>query len=225
MNLRQLELFLAVVDAGGFTAAAARLRVAQPAVSAAVRRLEEELGARLLVRGARRLTLTAEGAAFLRHARAILAQVAASRHEIAAMRALEAGHFSIGAPPMVAGHLLPRVVDRFLSERPGLRLSVVQAGAEEIGARVLRGDLDLGIVADWRTPEGLAVRLLEVHPMVACVAAPRRSPDAGASAGPSYWISPSSCFRAATTSAPESRTPRRVSAAAPRSSWRRRRSP
>ncbi len=177
MNLRQLELFLAVVDAGGFTAAAARLRVAQPAVSAAVRRLEEELGARLLVRGARRLTLTAEGAAFLRHARAILAQVAASRHEIAAMRALEAGHFSIGAPPMVAGHLLPRVVDRFLSERPGLRLSVVQAGAEEIGARVLRGDLDLGIVADWRTPEGLAVRLLEVHPMVACVAA--SSPLAG----------------------------------------------
>jgi DNA-binding transcriptional LysR family regulator len=72
---------------------------------------------------------------------------------------------------MVAAHLLPRLIQTFLSERPGLRLTVAQAGAEEIGSRVLRGELELGIVADWRTPEGLTAELLEQHPMVACVAA------------------------------------------------------
>lgn len=171
MNLRQVELFLAVVETGGFTTAAERLGIAQPAVSTSVRKLEEDLGVRLLERGARRVTPTAEGRAFLQHARAILAQVAASRREMAALRTLETGQLSIGAPPMVAGYLLPSVIDAFLAERPGIRLTVVQAGAEQIGARVLRGELDLGIVADWRTPDGLATRLLEHHPMVACVAA------------------------------------------------------
>jgi len=170
VKLRQVELFLAVVDHGGFIAAAERLGVAQPAVSAAVRRLEEDLGGPLLVRGGRGVALTPEGAVFLRHGRALLAQVAATRREVAAVRALEAGELLIGAPGMVAGHLLPPVLDSFLDGRPGLRVRVVQAGAEEIGERVLRGDLDLGIVADWRTPEGLATTLLAEHPMVACVA-------------------------------------------------------
>ncbi|HYG91088.1 MAG TPA: LysR family transcriptional regulator substrate-binding protein [Azospirillum sp.] len=107
---------------------------------------------------------------FLRHGRALLAQVAATRREVAAVRSLEAGELLLGAPGMVAGHLLPPVLDAFLEGRPGLRLRVVQAGAEEIGERVLRGDLDLGIVADWRTPEGLATTLLAEHPMVACIA-------------------------------------------------------
>ncbi|HYG91089.1 MAG TPA: LysR family transcriptional regulator [Azospirillum sp.] len=61
MKLRQVELFLAVVDHGGFIAAAERLGIAQPAVSAAVRRLEEELGGPLLVRGGRGVVLTPEG--------------------------------------------------------------------------------------------------------------------------------------------------------------------
>lgn len=170
MKLRQVELFLAVIDHGGFVAAAEGLNIAQPAVSAAVRRLEEDLGGPLLVRGARGVVLTPEGEVFQRHARALLAQVAATRREIAAMRALEAGELSLGAPAMVAGHLLPPVLDAFLAERPGVRLRVEQAGAEEIGERVLRGAIDLGITADWRTPEGLVTSVLQEHPMVAVVA-------------------------------------------------------
>ncbi len=171
MNLRLLEIFVAIVDAGGFTAAAARLRIAQPAVSAALRKLEDDLGAVLIVRPVRRLTLTAEGMAFLRHARGLLAQAAAARHEIAALRGAEAGRLSIGVPAMVATHILPPVIGRFLARRPRLRTTIIQAGAEEIAERVLRGELDLGIVADWRKPAGLTTRVLETHPMVACVAA------------------------------------------------------
>ena len=84
---------------------------------------------------------------------------------------------------MVAGGLLPPLIDGFLKQRPGLRLSVVQAGAEEIGARVLRGELDLGITAHWRTPDGLVTHVLEVQAMAACVAPRRRSRRCGSAGG------------------------------------------
>jgi DNA-binding transcriptional LysR family regulator len=171
MQLQQLEVFLAVVDRGGFTAAAARRGTAQPAISAAVRRLERELGARLIARGGRTLTLTPEGQRLVPHARALLAQVATCRREIDSVRQGETGSLSLGAPPMVSAYILPSLLAGFLKSRPGARLRVVQAGAEEIGARVLGGDLDFGIIADWNTPPGLTIHLLERRPMVACVAA------------------------------------------------------
>ena len=171
MNLRQLEVFLAVVDSGGFTAAADRLRVAQPAVSATVKKLEQDVRATLLARTRRRLTLTAEGAAFLRHARAIIAQLAASRRELAALQSLEVGHLTVGAPTLVTSVLLPGIVARFMARYPGIRLTIKVGGAEEIATRVLRGEFDIGIIADWRTPEGLVTRLLQAMPIAACVAA------------------------------------------------------
>jgi DNA-binding transcriptional LysR family regulator len=177
LNLRHIELFVAVVDAGGVTRAADHLGLAQPAVSAGLRRLEADVGARLLTRVGRGIALTAEGGAFLPHARAILAQVDGARREVATVQTLESGHVSLGAPPMAAEHLLPRPIGGFLSKYQGVHLTVLQAGAEECGARVLRGDLDLAIIADWRTPEGLVAQPLENHPMVACVA--NSSPLAG----------------------------------------------
>lgn len=171
MNFRHLELFVAVVEAGGFTAAARRLRMEQPAVSAVIKRLEAELGVRLFVRERRRVELTREGKAFLVRVRVILEQIQASRRDLAAMQSLESGQVLLGAPPMVAGHLLLEVMHLFLSRYPKVRIAVVQAGAEEIATRVLGGGLDLGIIADWHTPDGLQTHLLQLHPMVACVSA------------------------------------------------------
>lgn len=170
LNLRAVEWFVTVVDAGGFTRAARRLGVAQPAVSATIKKLEVELGVRLLVRSARGIALTAEGERFLEHARAILTHESAARRELSALRTLEQGQLTLGAPPMVAGYLLPRMLERFLAAHPGVRVTVVQAGADEIAARVSREVLDLGLIADWRRRDGLVIRLLERHPVVACTA-------------------------------------------------------
>src|SRR5918997_5047374 len=73
MDLRQLEYAVAVAEHGNFTRAAARLHVAQPALSVAMRRLETELGVRLFHRTSRRVALTDAGAAFVGRARRILA--------------------------------------------------------------------------------------------------------------------------------------------------------
>jgi DNA-binding transcriptional LysR family regulator len=162
---------VAVVDAGGFTRAARALRTAQPAVSLAIRKLERELGATLLVRSPRGVMPTEEGARFLEHARAILAHEAGARRDVQAVANLETGQLTLGVPPMVAATLLPRILERFVARHPGLRVVVVQAGADEISARVLRGTLDLGLIADWRRVDGLLTRLLVREPVVVCVAA------------------------------------------------------
>lgn len=174
ITLRAAHWFVTVVEAGGFTRAARALRVAQPAVSTAIRRLERELGVTLLTRSTRGAAPTAEGARFLEHARAMLAHEAGARRDILALKNLETGQLSLGAPPMVASTLLPRVLDRFVARHPGVRIAVVQAGAEEIAARVLRGTLDLGVIAEWRRIDGLVTHLLERHPVVACVAPSNR---------------------------------------------------
>ena len=77
MELRQLEYLVAVVEEGSFTRAAQRERVAQPAVSAQIRRLERMVGQQLLTRSSREVRLTEAGAALLPHARAALAAVRA----------------------------------------------------------------------------------------------------------------------------------------------------
>ena len=91
MELRQLAYFVAVVDEAHFTRAAERLRIAQPAVSQQIRRLETELGERLLHRDRRTVALTAAGEALLPHARAALAQVEHGRQAVAALRGLVTG--------------------------------------------------------------------------------------------------------------------------------------
>jgi DNA-binding transcriptional LysR family regulator len=75
MSLSQIEYFVAVSDAGHVGRAAQALRIAQPAVSRQIKRLEDELGARLFVRTARGMQLSHAGGVFLGHARAILTRV------------------------------------------------------------------------------------------------------------------------------------------------------
>lgn len=77
----ELVTFLAVVEHGGFTAAARRLYLSQPGVSAHIRRLETSLGVRLIDRSVRRLTLTPEGRAFLPQARVIVRELERGHRE------------------------------------------------------------------------------------------------------------------------------------------------
>src|SRR3954471_10411035 len=96
MEMRQLEYFVAVAEEGSFTGGALRAHVAQPAVSAQIRRLEAELGERLLGRTHKSARLTAVGSALLPHARAALASPAAVRQTVADARGLLVGRVVIG---------------------------------------------------------------------------------------------------------------------------------
>ena len=97
MDLRAIAYFATVAEYGTVRGAAARLGISQPALTKAIRRLEDEMGVVLFDRQARGVTPTAYGRTLLRHARNLQASLKEAREEIAALRAGIAGRVRIGA--------------------------------------------------------------------------------------------------------------------------------
>ena len=128
------------------TRAAERLGVTQPALSAAVRRLEEEVGTALLDRTGRGVRLTAAGEAFLEHARVAVSSADRSVEAVRALMGLEHGTVSVGGGATAIGCFLPPVVRAFRNAHPQIRVHLREAGSAAIAEAVLSGALDLGVV-------------------------------------------------------------------------------
>lgn len=169
MDLRQFRVFVEVARQGSFTRAAERLRIAQPAVSISVRKLEEQLELVLFNRQEKRVTLTAEGEALLAHADRILENVAAAEAEMAELRGLGSGEVRVGIPPMMSSYYFPLIIRAFRQRYPNLKLSVNGEGAASIQKMISRGELDMGVIAGHRVPEGLASQHFLREEIVACV--------------------------------------------------------
>ncbi|MCR6491534.1 LysR family transcriptional regulator [Cellulomonas sp. P24] len=168
MELRHLEVFLAIVETGTFTAAGQRLHLVQSAVSATLHALETELGARLFVRTARRAILTDAGVALVPEARAALAAAAAARTAVAEVREGVRGPLAVGT--MTTTHLvdLPRLLGRFQETHPHVTISLrtLAHGSRDLEAGVLSGELDVAFVSvPGPTPPGLRLRPLARFPM------------------------------------------------------------
>ena len=98
MELRQLEYFIAIADAGTFSQAAIRLSVGQPVLSRQIKALEKELGATLYYRTGRGIVLSEAGKLFEQHARAVLEAMAGVKSAIYALEATPTGCVVIGMP-------------------------------------------------------------------------------------------------------------------------------
>lgn len=146
MERRQLEYFLAVIDHGGFTSAATALHVSQPALSAAVKSLEKDLGALLFHRLPRGVRLTEAGAEFAQSARMIMRELDTARARVDAVTGLIAGRLDIiSLPGMLLDPLAP-VIGEFRRRHPRVRVRVVQAEAsEDVRNAVRAGDAELGL--------------------------------------------------------------------------------
>lgn len=171
MDLRQIRAFVTVAGAGSFTRAAETLHIAQPAVSMAIARLEEELELTLFNREKKQVMLTAEGEVFLRHAERILADCRAADTEMAELKGLTRGEVRIGIPPMMSSYYFPQVIRDFRARFPHLQLSVLGEGAASIQRQIAAGAIDMGVIAGSRIPEGLESRCFLREEIVACVPA------------------------------------------------------
>jgi DNA-binding transcriptional LysR family regulator len=143
VELRQIAYFEAVVRCGGFTRAAEHLHVAQPAVSAQVRQLERELGAPLLLRTTRRVTLTAAGETFLGRARRILAEVEATRQDFAELADVLSGRVTVATTQLLGPLDLPGTLARFHRAYPGVDLALRSGLVAALLAALDDGDVDL----------------------------------------------------------------------------------
>lgn len=172
MELRQLEYFVAVAEEASFTRAAERVHVAQPGVSAQIRRLERELGHDLLDRSGRTVTLTDVGAAVLPLARAALQSVESARRTVEEMAGLVRGVVRVGMVVSCGIMDLPELLSSFHSLHPDVEITLVEANSDALIESLLDGRLDFALVGyAGSTPEGLSVRVLADEPLVAAVAA------------------------------------------------------
>src|ERR1700732_952910 len=118
MELRHLRYFLAVGEASNFTKAAARLRVAQPALSRQMQDLEDEIGVDLLRRSSRGVTLTAEGKLFLGEVRELLKRTDESVEKVRALSRGEYGELHVGYEPTPTVEILPPGLAAFRKSVP-----------------------------------------------------------------------------------------------------------
>src|SRR5688572_8857722 len=156
MDLRRLRLFVAVAEHGGFTAAADAVHVAQPAVSLAVRELEQELGASLFTRSRAGARLTAAGDALLGPARQALRDVEHAAAAVAAVTGLVAGQLDLACLPTLAADPVADLVGRFRREHPGV---AVRLGApldgDELADAVRSGAAEVGVTDQGTASAGL----------------------------------------------------------------------
>lgn len=124
-RFHELEVFVAVVDAGSFASAARRLNMSPPAVTRAVSSLEERLGARLVSRTTRSMSLTEAGQRFLENARRLLADVEAAEQEVVGRTATPSGHLTITAPVTFGRIAVVRMLGEFLDAHPRITASLV----------------------------------------------------------------------------------------------------
>src|SRR6266849_1564924 len=141
MEIRQLRAFVAIAEAGTFTAGAARVHITQAAISMQIRQLEIETGARLFVRAPRRVILTEAGEKLLERARAILREHDAAIEELAALTGAHRGRLRIGiASAGISGDPLPEILQALRKAHPGVEASVASGTSEALGRQVLAGE-------------------------------------------------------------------------------------
>lgn len=168
MELRHLRYFTAVAEELNFRRAAERLHVAQPALSAQIRQLEEELGARLLDRDRHHVALTAAGKVFLEHSRHVLR--AAGEAVRAAGRAArgETGRLSIGFIAQLSYEWLPNVLRSFRQRYADVEITLTELTPTRQIEELVARRVDLGIIGlGLPDPhEELEVAVMSEEPLV-----------------------------------------------------------
>src|SRR5919205_2696357 len=146
MELRHLRYFLAVADELHFGRAAARLHIAQPALSQQVRALEAELGVQLLERGARGVTLTDAGARLREEALAVVARFDAAVATMARVRDGSIGVVRVGVFSGPVRLRLAAVLGELRRVHPGLEILTVQMSARAQEAALRDGGLEIALL-------------------------------------------------------------------------------
>jgi DNA-binding transcriptional LysR family regulator len=130
MQLDGVDVFVRVVEAGGFSAAARLLGMPATTVSAKIARLEERLGVTLIQRSTRRMHVTAAGDAYYRHCRDAIAALSAGEDELAAATSAPSGLLRLTVPYDLAQALLPPIVAAYLGRYPGTSIEVIATNAQ-----------------------------------------------------------------------------------------------
>ncbi|CAN5487144.1 LysR substrate-binding domain-containing protein [soil metagenome] len=172
IELRQMRYFLAVADELNFTRAAERLHLAQQALSASIRRLEEQLGVALFVRSTRKVELTAAGEVLVDGARAVVTAAVDAVERVHQVAEGRSGRIAIGFSTGAGGvPVVRRILRAFAEEAPGVDIRTVEHDFGDPSAGLADGSVDVAFIFGPLPVEGLSSivlvreeRLLAVRP-------------------------------------------------------------
>lgn len=147
MELTQLEFFVTVVEEGSFSKAAARVYRTQPAVSIAIRNLEEEIGTPLFDRSQKTPTLTEAGQVVYDYAQRILALRDRALDVVSELRDLQRGLVRIGANESTSLYLLPHLILDYRNRFPNVKVEIFRHVSEVLPREVLNRSVDFALMA------------------------------------------------------------------------------
>jgi DNA-binding transcriptional LysR family regulator len=169
MELRHLRYFVAVAEELSFTRAAVVLHVAQSAVSAQIRLLEDSIGVTLLERSSRRVELTSAGRTFLQGAKKAISDLEEISRQTRRIGRAETGHLAIGFIGAQSHEWMPLVLRRFRQKYPDVEVTLTEMVPSAQLEALSTHRLDLGVVGaiDGKPPSGLKVEcIVEEDPLV-----------------------------------------------------------
>jgi LysR family nitrogen assimilation transcriptional regulator len=148
VELRQLRYFVAIVDHGSLSRAALVLHVAQPALTAQLRQLEDELGAQLLHRTAQGVLSTDAGKVFYQHAQAILKQVVDAKSAVTQSTTRPSGNVTLGLPHSISGALALPLLMAARDQYPEITLQLTEELSGSLAEQLKSGRINLAVLFD-----------------------------------------------------------------------------
>jgi LysR family transcriptional regulator, cyn operon transcriptional activator len=165
-ELRHLRYLKAVADHGNFTRAAQDLHISQPTLSQQIRQLERGVGAQLLDRSGRSVTLTDAGQAYLEHAGRALRELAAGQRAVHDVTDLSRGHLRLAVTPTFTAYLVGPLITELHNRYPGITATVREMSQDSIESGLLADELDLGIAFDQPHLAGITAATLHTETLV-----------------------------------------------------------
>lgn len=144
-DLNDLKAFRAVVEQGSFRRAAEAIRITQSALSRRIEKLESALGVKLLERTTRKVALSNVGRAFLPQVERLLDDLDLALLSVGDGGALRTGTLTIACVPSAAYYFMPHAIRAFHGQYPNVRISLLDASANEVSAAVASGEADFGV--------------------------------------------------------------------------------
>ncbi|MBR0102875.1 MAG: LysR family transcriptional regulator [Selenomonadaceae bacterium] len=169
MELRQLKYFQMASRLKNITRAAQRLKVSQPNITVAIRKLETELEVQLFDRSQKQLTLTPEGSVFLKRIELALRNIDEAVLEVNDYKQLQKGTIKIGIPPMMGAYLFPKVFSVFRHLHPNLDVLLFEEGSLSIREKLESDELDFGIIIVPDSTPNLNVLKMSRNQLMVCV--------------------------------------------------------
>lgn len=145
MDIKQLSYFSAIAQEGSYSRAANRLKISQPALSVAVKKLEEELDVKLFYTFDRRQCLTDEGKRLMEGARQLLDIYQRTIEDVTAEDIGRSGSFTLGLSPLFGTCFFGDIIPNFASKYPNIKLNIIEDGANRIDEGILSGSIDLAV--------------------------------------------------------------------------------